>query len=285
MTRPIHAVIVAYHAADQLDHCLATLGTHVKTTVIDNSSSPTVRIVSDRRGATYVDPGQNLGFGAGVNVALRPLLAGPPSDVLLLNPDATLDPRELDKLSQHLRRERNQRLAAVSPRLVGPEGVEHQVVWPFPSPLRCWAEAIGLGRFPARHTIVIGALVLLRWEALREVGLFDERFFLYAEEADWQRRALASGWTSGLCPDAVGFHAGAGTTTDPMKREELFHAAHETYMRKWYGRKGWWVYRCGACIGATARAVLLAGDRRSEAARRARLYARGPRRCAGLTQN
>lgn len=285
MTRPIHAVIVAYHAADQLDRCLATLGTHVKTTVIDNSSSLTVRVAADRRGATYVDPGQNLGFGAGVNLALRPLLAGPPQDVLLLNPDAILDPHELDKLTKHLHREGNELLAAVSPRLENPDGAEQQVVWPFPTPFRCWAEAVGLGRLPAHDTFVIGAVVLLRWEALREVGLFDERFFLYAEETDWQRRALVLGWRSDLCADAIGLHAGAGTTTDPTKREELFHAAHETYMLKWYGRKGWWVYRCGACAGATARAVVLAGDRRAEAARRARLYARGPRRCAELARH
>ena len=136
MTRPIHAVIVAYHAAEQLDRCLATLGTRVETTVIDNSSAPGVRAVADRPGVIYVDAGKNLGFGAGVNLALRPLLAGPPRDVLLLNPDAILDPCELDKLTQHLHREGNERLAAVSPRLEDPDGVEQKVAWPFPTPGR-----------------------------------------------------------------------------------------------------------------------------------------------------
>jgi GT2 family glycosyltransferase len=129
---------------------------------------------------------------------------------------------------------------------------------------------------------VIGAVLLLRWDALSQVGLFDERFFLYAEEVDWQRRALALGWRSAVCDEVVASHIGAGTSDDPLRREALFHAAHETYIRKWYGRRGWWVYRTAACLGAAARAAVLPGGRRAEARRRALLYLRGPRRSASL---
>jgi GT2 family glycosyltransferase len=282
MMRPVNVVVVAYNAAEQLDRCLAALGTGTEVTVVDNSSSSAVRAVAEKRGAAYVDPGRNLGFGAGANVALQQLLEGSPRDVLLLNPDAILEPGELGKLTRCLHRAGNERLGAVAPRLVCPSGLEQRVVWPFPTPLRAWAEAIGLGRLPAHNTFVIGAVLLLRWEALNEVGLFDERYFLYAEETDWQRRALALGWTSGLCRDALGVHVGAGTAADPKRRETLFHAAQETYMRKWYGSSGWLTYRLAACAGAAARTLMLGGERRAEAARRARLYALGPRRCAGL---
>ena len=124
--------------------------------------------------------------------------------------------------------------------------------------------------------------MLLRWEALQQVGELDERFFLYGEETDWQRRAAQLGWRAALVPDVVAIHDGAGSSDDPRRREVLFHAAQETYIRKWYGSRGWWAYRAAACVGATARAVALSGDRRAEAARRARLYVRGPRRSAGL---
>ena len=136
----------------------------------------------------------------------------------------------------------------------------------------------------ARADFVIGAVLLLRWEALQQVGELDERFFLYGEETDWQRRAAQLGWRAALCPDVVAVHDGAGSSDDPSRREVLFHAAQETYIRKWYGRRGWWAYRAAACAGATARAVMLSGDRRAEAARRARLYVRGPRRSAGLAR-
>jgi GT2 family glycosyltransferase len=283
-TRPVHVVVVAYHAANQLDRSLAALGSRAETTVIDNSGSAAVRAVADARGAEYIDVGKNVGFGAGANVALRRLLQRSPRDVLLLNPDAALGPRDLDRLCEYMHRPGNERLAAVSPRLIGTDGVEQRAVWPFPNPGRSWLEAIGLGRLSARRTFVIGAVLLLRWEALREVGLFDERFFLYAEEADWQRRAVALDWSSHLCPDATAEHVGAGASVDLRTRETLFHAAQETYIRKWYGRSGWFLYRGVACFGAAARALVLTGERRSEAGRRAVIYLRGPRRCAALVQ-
>jgi GT2 family glycosyltransferase len=147
-----------------------------------------------------------------------------------------------------------------------------------------WMEAVGARRVRARADFVTGSVLLLRWEALQQVGELDERFFLYGEETDWERRAAQLGWRAALCPDVVAVHDGAGSSADPRRRELLFHAGQETYIRKWYGRRGWWVYRVAACAGATARAVRLSGDRRAEAARRARLYARGPRRSAGLAR-
>jgi GT2 family glycosyltransferase len=279
--RPVHVVVVAYHRPRQLDRCLAAIGP-VSTTVVDNSRSAGVCAIAVNRGAEYIDPGENLGFGAGANVALRRLLDGPPRDVLLLNPDATLAQRDLESVAEYMHRRGNERVAAVSPWLQSADGSEQRVLWPFPSPARAWAEAFGLGRVRARNRFAIGAVLLLKWEAILQVGLFDERFFLYAEETDWQRRALALGWRSELCDEAVASHIGAGTSDDPLRRETLFHAAHETYIRKWYGRSGWAVYRSAACFGAGVRAVVLRREKRAEAARRARLYLRGPHRSASV---
>lgn len=282
MSRPVRVVVVAFHAHEQLDRCLDELGEDAVTIVVDNSSSSDVRAVAERRGARLVDSGRNLGFAAGVNLALRDVLAGPPADVLLLNPDARLGTSAVDELRAFLHRADNERVAAVTPRLVGPDGAEERVVWPFPSPSRGWLEAAGLASFGGSPTFVIGAALLLRWEALQDVGAFDERFFLYAEEVDWQRRARDRGWASAVAEHVSGYHDGAGSSPDPARREALFHAAQETYIRKWFGAGGWFSYRLAACAGAAVRAAVLTGRRRSAAARRALLYARGPRRCAGL---
>ena len=281
MKRDVYTVIVAYHGAEALDRCLAELGRGDSVTIIDNSSSNDVRGVSSRHGVKYVDAGANIGFAAGVNLALRRLRESAPFDVLLLNPDARLSPEGLDRLAQFLQEPSRSRVGCVAPRLVDSGGREQRASWPFPSPLRMWMEAVGAGRVRAHADFVIGPVLLLRWEALQHVGELDERFFLYGEETDWQRRAKDLGWTTALCPDVVAVHDGAGSSDDPSRREVLFHAAQETYIRKWYGRRGWWAYRAAACVGAAARAVALSGDRRAEAARRARLYARGPRRSAG----
>ena len=276
MTRPISAIVVAYGAPGPLARYLAALEGAVAVTVVDNSSAQEVRDVAERAGAVYVDPGANLGFGAGVNVALRALPAEE-RDVLLLNPDAALQPCDLEALARFLHGPAGARVGCTSPRLVGEDGTEQRVVWPFPTPGGAWLRAIGLeprngGRF------VVGSVLLLRWEALRDVGHFDERFFLYAEETDWQRRAAERGWTAALCPDAVAVHAGGGTSGDERRRELLFHAAHETYIRKWHGATGWTAFRVATLVGAMGRAAVLRGERRAHAARRAVLYARGPQR-------
>jgi GT2 family glycosyltransferase len=279
--RTVHAVIVAYDAPGELTRCLAGLERQVPVLIVDNSSSKVVASVAARYGADYVDAGANRGFAAAVNVALVRLTEAD-EDVLLINPDAVVRPGAINELARVLDRPENRRVAAVAPRLSDRTAVEQRAVWPFPTPGRMWAEAVGLGRLPARRTFVVGAVLLLRRAAIDEVGMFDERFFLSAEETDWQRRARDYGWTSAVCADAVAEHTGAGTSTDSRRRETLFHAAQEIYIRKWHGAAGWWLYRVGACFAAAARTLVLKRERREEAARRTLLYLRGPCRCAGL---
>ncbi len=156
------------------------------------------------------------------------------------------------------------------------------MAWPFPSPAGAWLDAVGLGRLRRRADFMIGSVLLLRSEALTDVGLFDEQFHpLYAEEADWQRRARDRGWSAALCRDVKATHVGAGTGGDRREREVHFHAGQERYIRKHHGSIGWWVYRVATLAGSFPRALLLPGDRRRVAADRMRLYTRGPLRIEG----
>lgn len=278
----VRAIVVAYGAADSVERCLDHLAGCVPVTIVDNSSSSDVRRAAEHHDADYIDTGRNRGFAAGVNVGLQRIRVASPSDVLLVNPDALVSPTVVDTLAETLRGTGAARIAAVAPKLVDTNGIAQRVQWPFPSPARAWLQAVGLGRLPAREHFVVGAVMLLRREAVEEVGDFDERFFLYAEEADWQRRALARNWRSAVCDDVIALHAGGGASDDPAIREALFHAGQETYIRKWYGAVGWRVYALGVIAGAVIRAVLPPRYRRVAAARRARLYLRGPRRSAGL---
>jgi GT2 family glycosyltransferase len=123
---------------------------------------------------------------------------------------------------------------------------------------------------------VIGSVLLLRAEALAQLGGFDERFFLYAEEADWAYRAHRLGWRHAGVPQARAMHVGAGTGGDPRRREAHFHASQERYLRKHFGALGWQWARLGQWLGASARAILLPGDRGQAARRRAALYRLGP---------
>ncbi len=273
MAADLDVVVVAFGAPQLLEACLDTLGDAYPRLVVDNSSDAKVRAVTERHGARYLDPGKNLGFAGGVNLGLSER-ARPWADVLLLNPDASITPRGVAALCRFLHASAD--LACVAPEQVDADGRPARVGWPFPSPLGAWIEAVGLGSLRRRDDFLIGSVLLIRSTALEAVGPFDERFFLYAEETDWQQRAHRLGWRTARCPSVTASHVGAGTGGDPGQREIRFHASQERYIRKYYGPVGWWAYRAGAMTGALLRAVVLGGDRGRKAAARFHLYRRGP---------
>lgn len=273
---PPEIVVVAYGSADLLRSALAPLRGRYAITVVDNSSLVQIREVTEAAGARYLDPGHNGGFGAGVNHALahRQL---PGRDVLLLNPDAVVQPADIETLHRALRSD--PRAASAGPAQVGTDGTPARVRWPYPSPLGSWVEAVGLGRLrpvPADRSFVIGSLLLLRAEALAEVGGFDERFFLYAEETDWALRATHRGWRHVVVPQALAVHVGGGTSEDPGLRETHFHASQERYLRKHFGAGGWWLAQTAVVVGSAGRSLVLRGPDRASARRRLRLYLHGP---------
>lgn len=271
-TRPVEVIVVAYGSPDLLRRALEPVR-ELPVTVVDNSSMPEIAALCTELGVRYLDPGRNGGFAAGVNVGLGDRLV-PGADVLLLNPDATISTGDLDVLERALRARDD--LASVGPAQADEHGHVARVDWWLPSPSGTWLESLGLARLRRDPTYVIGSVLLLRAEALAQVGGFDERFFLYAEEADWAYRAHRLGWRHAGVPQARAVHVGAGTGGDPRRREAHFHASQERYLRKHYGALGWQRARLGQLVGATARAILLPGERGRSARRRAALYRLGP---------
>jgi GT2 family glycosyltransferase len=274
MPEDVEVLVVAFGAAELLDRCLAALRGQLPVVVVDNSSDPAVQAVVRRHGASYHDPGTNLGFAGGVNVGIAHR-GHPTADLLLLNPDAEIDPEGIGRLDRFLRADPG--VACVAPAQTDPRDEEPaRVAWPFPTPWGAWVEAAGLGRLRRGARFMIGSVLLVSAAALAEVGVFDERFFLYAEETDWQLRARRLGWTSALCPDVVATHVGAGTGGDTDERDVRFHASNERYVRKHYGTSGWQIFRAGVMAGALVRALATGGTRGRGAARRFHLYRTGP---------
>jgi GT2 family glycosyltransferase len=115
------------------------------------------------------------------------------------------------------------------------------------------------------------------------VGRFDERFFLYSEDEDWERRAVRRGWTVRYCPDITAEHAGGGTDASRTRVRLRLHAAIERYVRKWYGSLGWAVFRAGTLVGLGVRVAARRGAHRRSAVALCRLYLEGPDRAARRT--
>lgn len=269
----MEVVVVAYGPPGLLHRALGRLEDSYPVIVVDNSSSLETRAVAERYGAHYLDSGENVGFARAVNRALGSRSAG--SDVLLLNPDASIDPAAVERLRSALRAESAAACIAPVQHAPGSE-VDDRVCWPFPSPRRVWIEAAGCARFAPAWDFVIGSVLLLRSDAIDDVGPFDEDFFLYAEETDWQLRATRRGWKILYAEDVRAEHMGAGTGGDPTAREMRFHASQERFVRKWYGNQGWQLYRAGALAGAAVRAAVRRGEAGAADRARALLYLRGP---------
>ncbi len=276
----IDVVVVAYGPAESLADALSALQGEYAVLVVDNSSSEATAAVVGRAGARYVDAGANLGFAAAVNVALSHL-TDPGRDVLLLNPDARIDSDAVARLHDELLAHPD--VACVAPVQHAPGSDRpSRARWPWHTPAGAWAEAVGLSRrrLQSARYFLGGAVLLLRRAALDEVGGFDERFFLYSEDEDWQRRAVARGWRVRLCPEVSAEHAAGGTESDGTRHQLRLHSAIERYVRKWYGPLGWTSYRAGTLFGLVVRLATQRGPRRAATARLAHVYLTGPDRAA-----
>lgn len=276
--RGLVIVVVAYGSPALTFECLSALEGAYPVVVVDNSSSPEISAIAGEVGARYIDPAANIGFAAAVNLALKEVsLSG--TDVLLLNPDARIKPSSVHRLQEQLAA--CPQLACVSPELHGPTGVvEQSAPWSFPTPAGAWVDALGLGRLRRARDYVSGAAMLLRGEAVEQIGGFDERFFLYAEETDWQRRARTGGWSCDICNDAVAIHLGEATDSDSRRRLLRRHSGTERYIKKHHGTIGWASYRAARLTGAAARAVVRTGAKRRRALVDASIFWGGPERLA-----
>jgi GT2 family glycosyltransferase len=266
-------LVVAYRSDDHLAACLAGLGDGADVLVVDNGASDaTRRIVSDY-GAGYLATPVNVGFAAAVNVGLDKAWDGR-RDVLLLNPDARVGADDVASLQDALHAPWTRR-AAVGPHLVGLDGRTQRPDWPLPSPGQVWFDALGIGGLWRGRRFVVGAVLLVNGAALAELGRLDERYFLYAEEADWQARAQRAGWTVTVVDGIVATHAGAASSADAAERDRLFYASAETFGRRWYGRIGWMTMRLGSLLAAGRRSVIGSADSKARNRRAFGQYLRG----------
>jgi len=91
---------------------------------------------------------------------------------------------------------------------------------------------------------VSGAALLARKEMVSEVGLFDEQFFMYAEEADWCFRARKAGWQTLFTPEATIVHYGGQSTVNfCQERSVEFLRSHSKFLIKHFGLIGLIAYK------------------------------------------
>jgi hypothetical protein len=105
---------------------------------------------------------------------------------------------------------------------------------------------------------VSGAAICIRREVWEQVGGFDERFFMYAEDIDWSLRAQQAGWKVYYVPDAMIVHRiGRSSDQRPFPMVIEFHRSMARFYRKHYARKWPPVLRLLPIMGIWVRAGLV----------------------------
>ncbi|SOD75195.1 glycosyltransferase involved in cell wall bisynthesis [Jatrophihabitans sp. GAS493] len=239
-------VIVSFRRADLLRRCLTGVRAHLpdhRVILWDNRSEESAAIAELSAEFAQVQwhfSPQNVGFAAAVNGAAK---LCDPDDLLLLNPDAEL----LSPLPELHRAANRAGTAAAAPLVVSAEPriqtgeppshtgeppwrgrADFDVAHRRPGLIRAVVSHAGYAErlratpfsdlYPKRPSSVTGyltgACLLITRAAWNELGPFDEEFFLYGEEAEWQRRATAAGWRLELVTEEGIRHAGHGTVSD-----------------------------------------------------------------------
>lgn len=197
--------------AESLDaESLATAG--LTTVIVDNFSSAAERNAVQKlcsvRGWLF-EPSENKGFGAGMNRGVARAISAGCEAIVALNPDANADAATLAALGRHVTASDRE---LVSPAMVDSVGGVHfrgaQVSMATGQIRSGWATE---DDDPTWRNWLSGACLAYSARVHRELGGFDETYFLYWEDVDLSRRAAESGMSLTLRKDLVVIHDEGGT--------------------------------------------------------------------------
>jgi len=217
-------IVLNFNGERLLPACLDSLarqtGTDIDTVVVDNGSSDgSAALISQRYPwVRFIALDKNSGFSLANNIALLDALDRDSEYALLLNNDTFAAPDFVFQMLAVM--QGNQSTAAVCPKIF----FAHQPdrlwyaggdfsPWTSRTRHRGWKE-IDRGQFDHIQDITqaTGCAMLVRCDAMREVGLLDEQFWAYAEDLDWSARFLGRGYRLAFAPKAHLWHLD-GTTS------------------------------------------------------------------------
>jgi GT2 family glycosyltransferase len=250
----LEVAIVSHGAEGLLRRCLRSLREHppageMRVTVVDSGSPDgTPEMVAREFPEVRLLRQANIGFSAANNLVLRESEA---AALLLLNPDTEVYAGTLDAALARLRSA--PRIGMVGCKLVTESGeLDHACKRSFPTPLSALAHFTGIGRNRESGALsqyratqlgddeagevdaVNGAFMLCRAEAVREVGLLDEGYWLYMEDLDWCHRFWDAGWKVFYEPAGVALHVKGGSSAGRRapRQEIAFHRGMGRFYRR-----------------------------------------------------
>ncbi len=219
--------------------------------VVDNSPAPTLsdfaRSLSPK--IEYTHGQGNVGYGAAHNIAIRQAMTLGAKYHIVLNPDIQFNPDDIQKIAEYM--DRNPDVGHTMPRVVYPNGELQYVCKLIPSPAdlifkrflpSSWTNR-SMRKFQLKFTdynhemnvpYLSGCFMFFRIAALKDVGLFDERFFMYPEDIDITRR-IHEKYRTMYYPAITIVHAHAAESKTSKKMLWI----HITNMIRYFNKWGW----------------------------------------------
>ena len=255
-------VITSYNTCHLLRTCLRSIYTgqeaiSFEVCVVDNASTDgsAEMVATEYPQVHLIANSENVGYPRANNQGLRALgFPSPtaPRFALLLNPDTELPPGALPDMVAFM--DARPDAGVAGPRLVLPDGsLDPACRRSFPTPAVSFYRMVGLSRlFPrsrrfGRYNLtyldplqeaevdsVVGAFMMVRAEAITQVGLMDEQFFMYGEDLDWAYRIKQAGWKVYYNPAVRVLHVKRAASRHSNRAQVEFYRAMDIFYRKHY---------------------------------------------------
>ncbi|HUU40660.1 MAG TPA: glycosyltransferase, partial [Desulfatiglandales bacterium] len=257
-------IIVNYNSTDYLLRCLSSIYDSLqelpaKVFVQDNHSEDGVdRVKSEFPQVILSKNTYNMGFSKAINNALK---KGSSPYIVLLNPDTYVTDGFFEPILRYM--EEHPRAGIVGPKILDHDGSVQGSARTFPTPLTGLFGRSSLisrffpnnpftranilttrsdGKTPMEVDWVSGACMVVRRKALDDVGLMDERFFVYWEDADWCRRMWRKGGKVVYFPQASVVHyVGASSGQAPLRSIFEFHKSSYRLFEKYNKAPVWFM--------------------------------------------
>ncbi|MBI2050677.1 MAG: glycosyltransferase family 2 protein [Parcubacteria group bacterium] len=261
----LSAIILNYNTKDFLLPCIKGMVQHTadldyEIVIVDNASTDgSVAYIKEKILPRFpqvklLESKENKGFSAGNNLGIS-RSAG--RYALIMNPDIVIWDNSLKAMADYM--DANPNVGIAGPRLLSPDGSLQYFVYRFPSPQVLMYRRTPLARlgFAQRaikkylmmdwdHTDnrqvdwVQGSCMIARREAIKQVGLMDERFFLFLEDTDWCRRFWEAGFEVRYLSDVeiIHYHGRASVSSHFYlsffnKMSWIHLGSALKYFRKW----------------------------------------------------
>ena len=250
----ITASIVTYNTRkEDLEKVLhSALAEHIAFLyVIDHSPNEGIADILPADSRIIYEKRPNKGYGAGHNAAIRKAMEAGARYHAVLNPDIYWEGGVVGELARFMDNHTN--VGQMLPKVLYPDGRLQYTCKLIPTPFDLLASRFvpsflkkrRMSRFRLEKTryerimdvpYMHGCFMMLRIDALKDVGLFDERFFMYPEDIDLTRR-IHERWKTLFYPNVSIFHAHAAESRTSMKMLWIHMANMVKYFNKW----GWFL--------------------------------------------